>query len=167
MIGINPTSVLWVPIHYNNDIIAVMQMMHMNREFSSDDEDVIRLVEPIIASILRNQDLINSLKQEKLRDIQLLEGCKLISSELEIDSLATTISYNATIVAQAEDCRLYLIDTKNKELVSINQDTADCRYPINQGIVGFVATTGQQVFLSSHSYHHILIMTLLYSILYR
>ncbi|PRP78206.1 3'5'-cyclic nucleotide phosphodiesterase family protein, partial [Planoprotostelium fungivorum] len=143
--GINPTSVLYVPLFKDGFPLGVLQFMHMNKAFTQEDEDLIKMIDQHAAILLRNQMTQERMFQTRRRDRQLLESCRAISAELDVGPLSAVVSQRATKLTDSESCKLYLIDSVAKELVSIEPEKNERRYPLSKGIVGFVATTGEKV----------------------
>lgn len=80
--------------------------------------------------------------------IALLNIAKTISSKTNIDSLLKTIADETTYSLNAERCSVFIIDKETKELwskVATGIDFEEIRFPMNKGLAGHVAMTGETV----------------------
>lgn len=78
----------------------------------------------------------------------LLDVMRSLASELEINSLLQLIMKKTTEVMNADRSTLFLVDEKTKELwskVAQGAGIAEIRFPMNLGIAGHVATSGEIV----------------------
>lgn len=80
--------------------------------------------------------------------IALLNIAKTISSKTNIDSLLKTIADETTCSLNAERCSVFIIDKEKKELwskIATGIDMEEIRFPMNKGLAGHVAMTGETV----------------------
>ena len=80
--------------------------------------------------------------------IALLNIAKTISSKTNIDSLLKTIADETTISLNAERCSVFLLDKDTSELwskVATGIDFEEIRFPMNKGLAGHVAMSGETV----------------------
>ena len=80
--------------------------------------------------------------------IALLNIAKTISSKTDIDSLLKTIADETTYSLNAERCSVFIIDKDTNELwskVATGLDIEEIRFPMNKGLAGHVATSGETV----------------------
>ena len=80
--------------------------------------------------------------------IALLNIAKTISSKTNIDSLLKTIADETTCSLNAERCSVFILDRDTKELwskVATGIEFEEIRFPMNKGLAGHVATTGETV----------------------
>lgn len=80
--------------------------------------------------------------REKVR--ALLEIIKAMHSDLGINSLMFTITQRAHTIVDADRCSFFLVNHSKRELWMLQGDV-DLRIPMDKGIVGAVATTGDCV----------------------
>ena len=94
--------------------------------------------------LLKNNEYYNS----KNPMIALLNIAKTISSKTNIDSLLKTIADETTSALNAERCTVFISDKEKNELwskVATGLNTEEIRFPINKGLAGHVAMTGETV----------------------
>ncbi|XP_047126278.1 cGMP-dependent 3',5'-cyclic phosphodiesterase isoform X2 [Hydra vulgaris] len=115
------------------------------------DEELVSMVvencKHIISNALdwKNQTLIQR-QNETLLDI----SKRLFSNLDDVSVLLHKIMEEARNLTKAERCSLFLVDHENSELVAkvfdgIEKEKAEVRIPINQGIAGHVACTGETI----------------------
>ena len=77
----------------------------------------------------------------------LLEVAEILSGTLDIDVLIPTIMERACQLLKSERCSLFLVDQAKQELVTRFHGGLDSeiRMPMNRGIVGHCATTGETI----------------------
>ena len=144
------TSALMQPITIESQTFAVvLRSKESAPQFSTTDELQLSAFAPLISRSLSTTS-INSPSEEgnfaeRLR--ALLEVAEIISGVMDIDVLVPTIMSRACSLLSTERCSLFLVDTVNQELISTFQGGLDkkIRMPLNRGIVGHTATTGQIV----------------------
>ncbi|OHS93093.1 3'5'-cyclic nucleotide phosphodiesterase family protein [Tritrichomonas foetus] len=80
----------------------------------------------------------------------LLEVAEILSGVLDIDVLVPTIMDRACSLLCTERCSLFLVDSKREFLITTFHSGLDrsIKIPINRGIVGHTATTGEIVNIS-------------------
>ncbi|OHS95630.1 3'5'-cyclic nucleotide phosphodiesterase family protein [Tritrichomonas foetus] len=86
-------------------------------------------------------------KDLSLRLKALLEVAEILSGVLDIDVLIPTIMSRACSLLNTERCSLFLVDHEKQEMVSRFHGGLDksIRLPMNRGIIGHTATTGEIV----------------------
>ena len=80
--------------------------------------------------------------------IALLNIAKTISSNTNIDTLLKTIADETTYSLNAERCSVFILDKETKELwskVATGIDFKEIRFPMDKGLAGHVAMTGETV----------------------
>ena len=90
----------------------------------------------------------NGISNEINPVIALLNIAKTISSKTNIDSLLKTIADETTYSLNAERCSVFIIDKETKELwskVATGIDFKEIRFPMDKGLAGHVAMTGETV----------------------
>jgi HD-GYP domain-containing protein (c-di-GMP phosphodiesterase class II) len=81
---------------------------------------------------------------EKLTSI--LEVAKAMTVQRQLDRLLSMIVSEASKVADADRCSLFIIDRERRELwTKVAQGTDEIRIPLNTGIAGHVAGSGRTV----------------------
>jgi hypothetical protein len=56
-------------------------MMHLQKSFTPEDEDLAIVLERILSNCVQNIQMLRNANREKLQDEKLLECCKAISGE--------------------------------------------------------------------------------------
>ena len=104
---------------------------------------ICRSLELAMGSQMDEQD-VNSFA-ERLQ--ALLEVAEIISSVMDIEILVPTIMERACSLLATERCSVFIVDAAKKELVTQFQGGLEkkIRMPMNRGIVGHTATTGNIV----------------------
>src|SRR5690348_7227625 len=76
----------------------------------------------------------------------LLDVAVALSSETNIQPLLKAIMKHARQLVKADRCSLFMLDPENHELRSqIAEGTEEIRMPLQNGIVGYVASTGEEL----------------------
>lgn len=86
--------------------------------------------------------------QKKSPMLALLNIAKTISSKTNIDTLLKTIADETTVALDAERCTVFIIDKEKNELwskVATGINFEEIRFPINKGLAGHVAVSGETV----------------------
>ena len=128
-------------IYYKEkDIILARRYFELIKDFNN---------LPFNTENLRCELLKNSNEeQDKSPMIALLNIAKTISSKTNIDSLLKTIADETTNALNAERCSVFILDKDKNELwskVATGINTEEIRFPINKGLAGHVALTGETV----------------------
>ena len=119
--------------------------------FTAMDEQQLTVFAPLISRSLElsmgsqmNDRDVNSFA-ERLQ--ALLEVAEIISSVMDIEVLVPTIMERACSLLATERCSVFIVDSAKKELVTQFQGglSQKIRMPMNRGIVGHTATTGNIV----------------------
>ncbi|KAJ3203839.1 hypothetical protein HDU82_006278 [Entophlyctis luteolus] len=82
---------------------------------------------------------------QKKDDIKMLMNtANFLSADMDLNGLVRVVMHTAQELLSAERCALFLVDFKKKELwSSVAEGAGEIRIPINKGIAGHVATTGE------------------------
>lgn len=146
-------SLLAVPYHLNSQTIAVVLRGKSGKTpFGAVESNQLQSLVPLIARTVAtfggvpNDENISS-SDFALRLKALLEVAEIISGVLDIDVLIPTIMQRACQLLNTERCSLFLVDSSKQELISRFHGGLDksLRLPINRGIVGHTAQTGNLV----------------------
>ncbi|MBQ7450589.1 GAF domain-containing protein [bacterium] len=123
-----------------NDINLAKKYYKAIRNFSNIPFDINRLKFDLMES-----DIIS---YESNPMIALINIAKTISSKTNIDSLLKTIADETTHALNAERCSVFILDKDTEELwskVATGIDFEEIRFPMNKGLAGYVAMTGETV----------------------
>jgi HD-GYP domain-containing protein (c-di-GMP phosphodiesterase class II) len=91
---------------------------------------------------------VNGLDQRLRKLGGILEAAQALTSERDFDKLLGLIVQSAARVVDADRCTLFLVDRDRGELwskVAQGVTIKEIRFPMNKGIAGAVATTGQLI----------------------
>lgn len=120
--------------------------------FTDTDEKILSEIAPLIISSLNSSEFVeksfkNLEEAEKTakRLQSMLEVAEAISGQLQIDTLIESIMTKGCDLVNADRCSLFMVnDTRDKLITSFQGGLVDSiEIPINSGIVGYAATTGQ------------------------
>ena len=155
--GSNPESALIASLNVKEVPCAVILRANEDVIFGYPEEVMLRQLIPLFSKMVT----MSSPKNETASDDQLLENgsefaqrlqallsvAEIISGVLDIDMLIPTIMERSCVLLNTERCSLFLIDQTKQELVSRFQGglRKSLRLPLNRGIVGYTATTGEIV----------------------
>ncbi|OHT12155.1 3'5'-cyclic nucleotide phosphodiesterase family protein [Tritrichomonas foetus] len=150
--GVSGESLLLVPSRINSQCFGIVLRAKAGKQaFSTIEANQLDSLAPLIARALidnvieTDEDLSN--KNFALRLKALLEVAEILSGVLDIDVLIPTIMDRACSLLSTERCSLFLVDNEKQELVSRFHGGLDrsIRVPLNRGIVGHTAQTGNVV----------------------
>lgn len=94
--------------------------------------------------------LQNEIKDEGM--LALLQVGRTLSVETNIDSLLNIIAKQIQMALNADRCSVFLLDKEQKELwskVATGLETKEIRFPIDKGLAGHVAKTGELINLKN------------------
>ncbi len=146
--GYRTKTLLCTPIRdERGKIIGVVQVINKSGGlFTENDEDLLQALGAQAAIALENARLTAQLTDRIERTESLLDLMHSFTSELERDRLLPVIMEKTTKAMKADRSTLFLIDRKTDELfsrVAQGESTNEIRFPLNRGIAGYVATTGE------------------------
>ena len=120
--------------------------------FTDTDEKILMKLAPIVIASLNSSEVVersfqsleDSVRAQK-RLQSLLEVAETLSGQLHIDELIPSIMTRACDLVKADRCSLFMVnETREKLTTSFHGGLSNAiEIPINAGIVGFTATTGQ------------------------
>lgn len=91
---------------------------------------------------LQNANLFRNSEDSRDKFRSLLDIIRAMQGEMGVNSLIFTITQRTTRVVDADRCTLFLVDNVHKGLFAM-QGEVNIRIPMDSGIAGQVATTGQ------------------------
>eukprot|EP00456_Euglypha_rotunda_P022675 TRINITY_DN19055_c0_g1_i7.p1 TRINITY_DN19055_c0_g1~~TRINITY_DN19055_c0_g1_i7.p1 ORF type:complete len:454 (-),score=57.35 TRINITY_DN19055_c0_g1_i7:25-1263(-) len=143
-------NMLAVPISLSDtgEVIAVIQCINkmLVPAFSAQDEILLQNIAAHSSIVLRNSQLYLQALRSEQKVNSLLELVQMLHSSPNITSLIFTLSARAHQLVNADKCTLYLCDrTRSPAQLVVMQGEIDVRFPINKGLAGHVATTGEIV----------------------
>uniref|UniRef100_A0A7S1C5Y3 GAF domain-containing protein n=1 Tax=Bicosoecida sp. CB-2014 TaxID=1486930 RepID=A0A7S1C5Y3_9STRA len=144
--GYRTKSILCVPVRDAEDnVVGCIQAINSaSGEFSEIDEEILGILCAQAGVALRNADLYTLAvkSHEKVRG--LLEVIRAMHDNLGINSLMFTITQRAHTIVDADRCTFFLANHASKELWAM-QGEVDIRIPMDKGIAGAVATSGEMI----------------------
>ena len=150
MTGYKTESILCMAIFDQDRTVAVIQAINKKKEksgfepFTEEDEMLLEHMAMQVGVILANQVLSERTARTYAQVVSLLEIVKSLHSNMGINSLMFTITEKSPGLVDAERCTLYLVDKSRNELWSL-QGAVEVRVPMDKGLVGAAATSGQIV----------------------
>jgi len=149
--GYKTQSILTLPINdAQGETVAVLQAINKKSSankitiFMQEDEIMAEHMAMQVGVILSNQMLQERMKRTHNQVVSLLEIIKALHANLGINSLMFTITERSPSLVDADRCTLYLVDRARNELWSL-QGAVEIRVPMDKGLVGSCATSGQIV----------------------
>ncbi|KAJ3388489.1 hypothetical protein HDU92_001448 [Lobulomyces angularis] len=170
--GIEANSILCVPIkHPSGKVLGVLEAINKinsistgvlaekastvngeeenNNFFSEEDENLLKILSKQSGLVINNAHIYESMLQTQKKVQVLLDTTKSLGSTLNIDELIRMIMDSAKNLLTADRCSLFLADgPDNKSLLAHVQgpdSIQDIRINSNQGIAGYVFTSGESV----------------------
>jgi adenylate cyclase len=146
--GYHTTSILCMPIYnHEEQVIAVTQLINKREGvFTMEDEETLKAFSIFCGNSLKNAQLYKQAIQSQYKTKALLDVAVALSSETNIQPLLRSIMKHARKLIKADRVSLFMLDPDNQELRSqIAEGTEEIRVPLKDGIVGYVASTGEEV----------------------
>jgi len=173
-------SILCVPVRDGDGRnIAVLQAINKlnGNTFSSDDQMVLEKLTMLAGISLRNAQLFEDSRTQQDKVQSLLDVIRTMSSNMGLNSIIFTITQRfpgtrwarprdsegggaaadcpclaLAAIVEAQACTVYLIDAKRQQLWSVASDSGrEFRVPIDAGIAGAVAMTGETINIAGAS----------------
>ena len=161
--GYRTRSSLCVPMIDGSGVtIGVVQAINKNPlygAFDSEDEKLLKTFSAQAALAVRNSQLFERTVSALRQADALLEVTQALSSELKIEALISIICSKVQSLLGSERCTVFIVDRERHELYTtesmsygmgpslpIDRDKNTLiSFPMDRGIAGAVATTGQRV----------------------
>ncbi len=145
-------SVISLPLIGKGQMIGVVEAINkIDGEFTEQDLDILTGLNNQIAVAIDNAHLYREVKREALEKDLLYEVGKKLSGSLELDELLRDILSSLRQVVKYDAGGLFLIDPQNGSIKSISTVGYDpsqddkLQLKIGQGLIGYVAKTGEAV----------------------
>ncbi|MFQ3615339.1 MAG: GAF domain-containing protein [Cyanobacteriota bacterium] len=151
--GYRTRNILCMPIFdTQNQVVAIAQLLNKRgmKPFDSQDEAHFRNFSHSIGVILESCNSFYMAARNQRGAAALLNATTLLAQSLDLEKTLQAVMDEARKLMRADRSTLFLLDRDRHELWS-KVPTADrnqlleIRIPMNRGIVGFVASTGQIV----------------------
>ncbi len=161
--GFRTRNILCVPMQdAHGEIIGVLQVLNKNEKvdaFDDNDEMILRMFSAQAAIAVKNSRLLKDATDSKQNSEALLEVAMAISQELDLAPLMNIIVTKVQHLLKSERCTVFLVDHAKQELWSSSSMShgmgaplpidrnveVEKRFPMDRGIAGHVATTGDIV----------------------
>eukprot|EP01004_Peranema_trichophorum_P003208 NODE_220_length_3207_cov_54.419909_g191_i0.p1 GENE.NODE_220_length_3207_cov_54.419909_g191_i0~~NODE_220_length_3207_cov_54.419909_g191_i0.p1 ORF type:complete len:1025 (-),score=180.24 NODE_220_length_3207_cov_54.419909_g191_i0:133-3090(-) len=146
--GYRTKSVLCVPVKYEGSIMAVALVVNKKGlpQFSYADQVMFQAFAAYAGASLRNARWFRLATQAQEKSTAMLKiAHSLATEQLDGDRLVAHIMDRAREITKADRCSLFVVDTEKKILEAHFSATTKVQMPLNAGIAGHVATTGQVV----------------------
>ena len=161
--GYRTRSSLCVPMIDGSGVtIGVVQAINKNPlygAFDSEDEKLLKTFSAQAALAVRNSQLFERTTTALKQADALLEVTQALSSELKIEALISIICSKVQSLLGSERCTVFIVDRERRELYTtesmsygmgpslpIDRDKNTLiSFPMDRGIAGAVASTGQRV----------------------
>ena len=168
--GYRTRSILSVPMMGADGVLGVVQLVNKANgvPFTNVDEKYLRRYASFVANSIRHAQHIKALQDSHRQSECLVSLARSVFSERDLDRLARRMSIAMAGLIGTERCSLFLLDREAKELYSLVFDagpddesratspidqiqlvsptrrpTANARFPMDRGIAGHVAMTGE------------------------
>ena len=149
--GYRTKSLICAPVHYQNHVIAVAQLLNKNGDNGPEpfDEADLTLFEAFAAFagvFLANSYQFRQTALEKRKNEVLLDVVQRVNKTDLSDwiGVADVVKDGCKELLQAERCTLFLVD-KEQGMLYADSDGTEIRMPMEQGIAGYVCTKGETV----------------------
>lgn len=153
LIGVKINNLLSVPLIRRGKLLGVLEAVNKKdaQIFTEKDLDNLTLLANQIAVALDNSILYQKAKKESLRKEVLLEVGKSLSSTLELEEVLKRIIQSVKQVVTCDAVGIFLVHKKTQEVEQFEIEgydptlEADLNLKIGQGLIGWVAKTGEPV----------------------
>ncbi|OGC77023.1 MAG: hypothetical protein A2Z27_01235 [candidate division Zixibacteria bacterium RBG_16_50_21] len=144
-------SVLAVPILRRGKFLGVLEAINKKEDsgFADADRENLLILAEQVAVALDNSFLYRRVKEESLKKEVLLEIDRKLSSSLELEEVLEVILNSIRKIVDCDAAGIFLINKKTQEVERIEvvgydlAVEADLNLKVGQGLVGFVAKTGE------------------------
>jgi len=153
LIGVKISNLLSVPLIRRGKLLGVLEAVNKKEAqfFTEKDLDNLTLLANQIAVALDNSILYQKAKKESLRKEVLLEVGKSLSSTLDLEEVLKRIIQSVKQVVTCDAVGIFLVHKKTQEVEQFEIEgydptlEADLNLKIGQGLIGWVAKTGELV----------------------
>ncbi len=153
LIGVKINNLLSVPLIRRGKLLGVLEAVNKKEDqfFTEKDLDNLTLLANQIAVALDNSILYQKAKKESLRKEVLLEVGKSLSSTLDLEEVLKRIIQSVKQVVICDAVGIFLVHKKTQEVEQFEIEgydpilAVDLNLKIGQGLIGWVAKTGEPV----------------------
>ena len=152
-LGTSARSIVAVPILRRGKFLGVLEAVNKNDGpgFGNEDREALVILAEQVAVALDNSFLYRRVKEESLKKEVLLEIDRKLSSSLELEEVLETILNSLRKIVDCNAAGIFLVNKKTQEIERIEvfgydrAVEADLTLKIGQGLIGYVAKTGESV----------------------
>lgn len=154
--NVRPTSksALAAPLLYSERVLGVITLVHSQpNHFDENDQALVNAIAELAAIAVENARLLDDSRKQTQAMSNLVEAAQVLSSTMETDRLLHLLLSQTLKILNLEAASIALISPETKELVfqlSVGahaERLIGLRLKIGQGIAGWVAQTGQPIFV--------------------
>ena len=156
--GVDIKSVITVPLIGKGQMIGVIEAInHVDGGFTDGDLDILVGLSNQMAVAIDNANLYRQLKREILKKDLLYELGKKLSGSLSLDEVLNEIVQSLKPVVDFDAGSVFVIDSEKGEIDSLYVDgygpnpEADLHLKMGQGLIGFVADSGEPMIVADVS----------------
>eukprot|EP01060_Flectonema_neradi_P033307 TRINITY_DN5562_c0_g1_i1.p1 TRINITY_DN5562_c0_g1~~TRINITY_DN5562_c0_g1_i1.p1 ORF type:complete len:521 (+),score=81.80 TRINITY_DN5562_c0_g1_i1:66-1628(+) len=145
--GYKTKNLICAPIFFEESVIAVAQLLNkQSGAFTTADVSLFEVFSSFAGVFLANSYHYHEVTREKRKNEILLDVVHRVNATdlSSWEEVAEVIRDGCKKLLHAERCTLYLLD-KEAGLLSGSDGASTFRLPMNQGIAGFVCTSGETV----------------------
>jgi PAS domain S-box-containing protein len=155
--NIRPTSksALAAPLLYSERVLGVITLVHSQpNHFDENDQALVNAIAELAAIAVENARLLDESRKQTQAMTNLVEAAQVLSSTMEPDRLLQLLLNQTLKILRLEAASIALVSPETKELVfqmsvgSHSERLIGLRLKIGQGIAGWVAQTGQPIFVA-------------------
>jgi two-component sensor histidine kinase len=143
-------SLLAVPLVIEEKPIGALNVQtEAPRDFTTDEVEVLSLIGDLAANTLMRAQLYDR-QQRQIQELSALaEVSETVTSPLYLDEMLGIVSEMAAQIMDATVCHVYLLDEGSSTLQrqAGNGDQVPASIPLNEGIIGRVAASGQPTYV--------------------
>lgn len=144
-------NLLCVPLKRMGRVLGVVEALNKTggQDFTPEDMEVMTALADQMAIALENANLIAKAKRESLEKTTLFEVGKKLSTYLDMDEILEQILDLLNRVVSYDAVGVYLINKESQEIENVitrgldPEEEARLHLKVGQGLVGWVAKTGQ------------------------
>lgn len=147
-------SAIAAPLLYSERALGVITLVHSKpNHFTENDQALVNAIAELAAIAVENARLLDESRKQTKAMSNLVEAAQVLSSTMETDRLLHLLLAQTLKILNLEAASIALISPETKELVfqlsegAHSERLIGLRLKIGQGIAGWVAQTGEPVFV--------------------
>lgn len=147
-------SAIAAPLMYSDHVLGVITLVHSQpNHFNENDQALVNAIAELAAIAVENARLLDESRKQTQAMSNLVDAAQVLSSTMETDKLLHLLLAQTLKILNLEAASIALLSPETKELVFQLSEGAHAerliglRLKIGQGIAGWVAQTGQPIFV--------------------